>query len=89
MLVIVEPFQPSLMFATKATAFPNGASPLSGKVLGLTLQHKTRLERLARDKHSSPLGALVNYGRKKFYNIGPRCHFLNLFSSSLTLLQKW
>ncbi len=24
------------------------------------------------DKHSSLLRTLVNYGRKKFYNIGPR-----------------
>jgi hypothetical protein len=30
------------------------------------------LERLARDKHSSLLQTLVNYVRKKFYNIGPR-----------------
>ncbi len=27
---------------------------------------------LARDKHSSLLRTFVNYGRKKFYNIGPR-----------------
>jgi hypothetical protein len=32
----------------------------------------TRLEKLARDKHSSVLPKFVNYGRKKFYNIGPR-----------------
>ncbi len=30
------------------------------------------LERFARDKHSSLLRKLVNYGRKKFYRIGPR-----------------
>jgi hypothetical protein len=32
----------------------------------------TRLESLARDKHSSLLRKSVNYDRKKFYNIGPR-----------------
>jgi hypothetical protein len=37
----------------------------------LTLKQKTRLERLARDKHSSLLQEFVNYGRKKLYNIGP------------------
>jgi len=31
-----------------------------------------RQERLARDKHSSSLRTLANYGRKKFYNIDPR-----------------
>ncbi len=30
------------------------------------------LERLAKDKHSSLLRKSVNYGQKKFYNIGPR-----------------
>jgi hypothetical protein len=33
--------------------------------------HKTSLERLARDKHSSLLQKFVNYGRKKFYRIVP------------------
>ncbi len=33
------------------------------------------LEELAKDKHSSLLRKFVNYGRKKFYNIGPwYCH---------------
>ncbi len=30
------------------------------------------LERLVRVKHSSLFQTFVNYGRKKFYNIGPR-----------------
>jgi len=29
----------------------------------------TRLEKLVRDEHSSLLRTLVNYGRKKFYNV--------------------
>jgi hypothetical protein len=32
-----------------------------------TLQHRTRLEKLGRDKHSSLLRTFVNYGREKFY----------------------
>jgi hypothetical protein len=36
-----------------------------------TNRHYTKLERLAMDKHSSLLRTFVNYGRKKFYNIGP------------------
>jgi hypothetical protein len=32
----------------------------------------TRIDKLARDKHSSLLQKFLNYGRKKFYNIGPR-----------------
>jgi hypothetical protein len=30
----------------------------------------TRLERFTKDKHSSLVQKFVNYGRKKFYNIG-------------------
>jgi hypothetical protein len=29
------------------------------------------VEKLAKDKYSSLLGKFVNYGHKKFYNIGP------------------
>jgi hypothetical protein len=39
---------------------------------GLTRKHYTKLERLARDKHSSLLRKYVNYGNKKFYSAGPR-----------------
>ncbi len=33
---------------------------------------ENRLGKLVRDKRSSLLQNFVNYGRKKFYNIGPR-----------------
>jgi len=49
---------------------PLSGTPLYGKLLALPTN--IRLERLARDKHSSLLRKLVNYGRKKLYNIGPR-----------------
>ncbi len=42
----------------------------------LTHKHFTRLERLARDKHSTLLSTFVNYGCKKLNNIGPLWHTL-------------
>jgi hypothetical protein len=36
----------------------------------LTRKHKTKLERLARFKHSSLIRTFVSCGREKFYNIG-------------------
>ncbi len=67
------------------------------------LYHKTyygcnRLERLAKDKHSSLLRKSVNYGRSKFYDTGSRSsisersiflmqHFeANLFMSKFDLI---
>jgi hypothetical protein len=38
----------------------------------LTHKHKTSLERVARDKHSSLLRTFTNYGRKKGCKIGPQ-----------------
>jgi hypothetical protein len=40
------------------------------------------LKKLVRDKHSSFLRKLVNYDRKMFYNIGPRCQSYKTFFSS-------
>jgi hypothetical protein len=45
-------------------------APLYVRLLDLAHKHKTRLAKLARDKHSSLLRTFVNYGRKKFYEIG-------------------
>ncbi len=39
------------------------------------------MERIARDKHSSLLRKSVNYGREKFYRIGPRCQFHKHFTN--------
>jgi hypothetical protein len=63
------------MLMRKSGAYPSGApkrSSPSGKALGVTHKHCTRLERLFKDKHSSLLRIFPDYGRKKFYNIGPR-----------------
>jgi hypothetical protein len=43
---------------------------------GRTGKHQTRLERLARDKHSCLLRTFVKYGRKKFDNIRPGWQYL-------------
>jgi hypothetical protein len=40
---------------------------------------RTRLERLARDKHSSLLRKFVNYEPDKFHNIGPRVQSYKTF----------
>ncbi len=37
-----------------------------------TMKSLTTSEKLSLDKHSSLLRTFINYGRKKFYNIGPR-----------------
>jgi hypothetical protein len=54
----------------------------------LTHKHKTRLERLARDKHSSLLRRFINYDRKQFYNIG-RMHLLKKFCYINTTRATW
>ncbi len=68
-----------------------GSSTL-GQAPGLTHKHQNRLERLGKDKHSSLVRKFVNYGRKKFYSIGPSdlcyknfygsnyCHFVISYS---------
>jgi hypothetical protein len=62
------------MFASKAelilewSAFP---MLYTGEGSGLAYKHLNRLEKLAREKHSSSLRTFINSGRKKFYNIGP------------------
>ncbi len=50
-----------------------------GQALGLAHKQQTRLEKFARDKHSSLLQKFVNYEQKKFYNIGPRSHLSSYF----------
>ncbi len=56
-----RPLQPSLIFAGKARC--------PSTQVGSICKHYTRLESLARDKHSSLLGAFLNYGCKEYYNI--------------------
>jgi hypothetical protein len=60
-----KPFQLNLMFAGKDGAYQNEA------LSGLNYKHSTRLERLARDKHSSPLRKSVNFDRNFFIRLTP------------------
>ncbi len=57
------------MFVGKAGSLPKSRAPERG-FSGQTHKQWTRLERLARDKNSILLQTIVNYERKKFYNIG-------------------
>jgi hypothetical protein len=69
-----NPLQPNLMFTSKAGAYPSGEPERCftlREATGLTHKHLTRLEMPATNKHYSLLLTFVNYGRKKFYNIGP------------------
>ncbi len=50
-----------------------------GQAPGLTHQHQTRLERLAKEKRSSLLRKVVTYRRKKFYNIVTWSHCYKAF----------
>ncbi len=49
-------------------------------------KHLTRLVRLAEDKHSSLSITFVNYGHKRFYNIGPWS--ATLLGSSMVLISR-
>ncbi len=69
-----NPFQPSLMFACKAEAYPSEAlfrCSTLGQAPGLTRKHQTRLQKLARDKHSNLLQKSVNYRQKSFITLAP------------------
>jgi hypothetical protein len=62
MIVPDKHFKPSAIFASKGGAYQSGAPERS-----ITDKHYTRV---AGNKRSSLLGTVVNYERKKFYNIG-------------------
>jgi hypothetical protein len=64
----------SVVFVGKAGVYQSETpfrSSTPGKAPGLAHKQWTRLERLARSKHSSLLQEFSTYSRKKFYNIGP------------------
>jgi hypothetical protein len=67
-------FQPCLMYVDKATSLPSSEAPekfFTRVSFSHTRKHKTGVKRLARDKHSSLLRTLINYGNKKFVILGP------------------
>jgi hypothetical protein len=61
------------MFVVRPGDYPlvEHQSVLHSGRLCLSHKHLIRLAMLAKDKHSGLLQAFVNYGQKKFYNIGP------------------
>ncbi len=62
------------MFVGKARSFPYSVSFERDLTLvgsGLASKHLVRLEKLARDKHSTLLQFFLNYGRKNFITLGP------------------
>ncbi len=74
MFVLGKPFQPTLMFLGKATSLPLSGTSwrcFTREGSGLTRKHKTRLERLARDKHLSLLQKIVNYLWKSYITLVP------------------
>ncbi len=71
MFVPRENFQQTQMSSSKVQASPCEA-PFKCSTLGLTHEHQTRLERLAKDKHSSLLQQFINYICKEFCNFRRR-----------------
>ncbi len=86
--VPVKPFHFCLMFVSKAAAYPHGVSWMCF-VLGLPWNIRLGLKMLARDKHSSLLGAFDSYCRKTFYNIGPGLIFANMLWDTSLMGWPW
>jgi hypothetical protein len=71
--VPAKPFQLSIMFMIKDGVYLTEAPFMCSTLEKAPAQKQlNRLKKLARDEHARLLRKLVNYGRKKFYNIGPK-----------------
>jgi hypothetical protein len=67
-------FQPSLIFEGKSGACPISIVSkrrVTRVASGFICKHLTRMDKIAKSKHSSLLRKFLNYVRKKFYNIDP------------------
>ncbi len=91
-----RPFQPSLMFVGKARSLPKSGTPercFMGRHRPF-LQTFTRLEKTAREKRSSFLQTLINFGCKKLYNFGPsigvpsKCFIMSLHNCLTNILNR-
>ncbi len=75
--VLGKPYQPSLMFVTRAAVYL-GEAPFRCSTLGwspgLTHKHLTRQEKPARDKDSSPFGSFISY-KELFWTLPGDCLF--------------
>jgi hypothetical protein len=80
--------QPSLMFLGTEETYLS-VKQLKGCLIwvssGLLYKHYTRLEMLARDKHSSLLRKFVIYDCKWFYNIGAKRQCYKKFVRNLLI----
>jgi hypothetical protein len=57
-----------------------------GYASGLAHKEQTRLERIAKNKHSSLLQKIITYGCRRFYGIGPsttKCDQIELILMNL------
>ncbi len=75
MLVPCKPFQDSLVFGGKEEPTQVKhllGAPFQGWLQALPTKNSLDWKGLSGAKHFSLLRELVTYGRKKFYNIGPR-----------------
>jgi hypothetical protein len=84
-----KPYQPSLIFSIKAEAYLREA-PFRcytlGWAFGLIHKQYTRLERLARDKHSCLFQKFMKYGGKSFISFGPDADVIQLFTDIICYL---
>ncbi len=74
------------MFARKVRTYPSEETfscSILGQALCLAHKHSTRLERPAKDKHSSLLLTHVNYGHTRFITLGPGMAWLPDFSTDV------
>ncbi len=73
MFVHGRPSQPSLLFVGKTRSLHYSGAPerFFNRVGSGFTNRQTRLERFAMDKLSGLLRTFLNYGPRKFYNIGP------------------
>jgi len=81
--VLGKPFEPSLLFASKARSVSKSRAPeRCSTCVGLGLKLQTaRLERPAIDKHFSLLRKFVNFGRKKCITLAPGPNIIKLYES--------
>jgi hypothetical protein len=81
-------FHPSLMFASKVKSFPKRGETESCSTWVGSRPYPQKLDlggKACQDKHSSLLRTFVNYGRKKFYNIGPETNVIKRFYHNLRI----
>ncbi len=86
MFLLGKPFKTIRIFVGKARSLPKSVSSekdFTWVGSGLSNKHLTRLEKLARSKHSSLVRKFITYGRKKFTTLAPGVNRINIFFSLL------